>query len=185
MRRSLLLILCCAPVAVSCVTNDPAPLYADINYQVRCIDCEPRAVDDSAHHIAALNGENGFDVSCTVQQSGGRLVSFNAALIDAKHPTSSYGFEILQANVDKKDPGAGCRVLVTEGSNTYEGRCTSGDPTTGAPCQVIIKDDKGVATGSVLCDAIPNRNDSTVTRHVVLPGSTDAAKFAIHGCPGL
>jgi hypothetical protein len=186
MRRSLLLILCCAPLGLSCVTNDPAPHYADVSYQVRCIDCEPRAVDDSAHHIAALDGEKGFDVTCTVQpQSGGRLVTFGATLTDAKHPNASYAFKVLQVSVDKKDPGESCRVQVSEGSNTYEGRCTSGDPTADAPCQVKITDDHGLATGKILCGAIPNRNDSTVTRHVVKPGTTDAASFVIHGCDGL
>jgi len=186
MRRLLFLIACCVPAATSCVTNDPAPLYADVNYQVRCIDCEPRAVDDTPHHITALDGEKGFDVACTTQSvSGGRLVTFNASLIDSKHPTSTYAFKILQANVDKQDPGSSCRVQIVEGNNTYERHCTSRDPTADVPCHVKISDVKGSAKGSVLCGELPNRNDMTVTRHLVKPGTSDPAPFEIQGCPGL
>jgi hypothetical protein len=187
MRRLLALSLVFAPVSLACATSDPAPVYVSINYQVRCIDCNPRAADDSAHTITALDGADGFDVACTTQQlAKGRLVTFSANLVDSAHPSKNYGIKILQADVEKSDPGSSCRVQVVEGSNTYEGRCGSAAPSADVPCQLNkLKVSNGVVTGKLLCDAIPNRNDSSVTRYLVAPGSTDPISLEVHGCPDL
>ena len=170
MRRLLLLTLSFAAFPLACVNSDPAPVFVDVSYQLRCIDCEPRTADDSAHTINALDGENGFRVTCDSQRQGkDRLVTFSAGVTDSKHPSNSYAFKIFQADVDKSDPGSSCHTQVVEGSNSYDGPCSSGEPSSDRPCQLKLKLKDGVIKGSVLCNAIPNRNDSMLTRHLVSP----------------
>ncbi len=184
MRRLLLLSLSFAAFPLACVNSDPAPVFVDVSYQLRCIDCEPRAADDSAHTINALDGENGYSVTCNVDRRGkDRLVTFSAGVSDSTHPSKSYAFKIFQADVDKSDPGGSCHTEVVEGSNTYDGPCSSGDPSSDWPCQLKLKLKNGVIKGTVLCNAIPNHNDSTLTRHLVDPGTMDPVSFEIHGCP--
>jgi hypothetical protein len=187
MRPLLVLSLVVAPALAGCVQQDPSPLFLDLSYQVRCIDCQPVATDNLPRTIAALDGEGGFSVACSAQLSGkDRLLSFSATLIDAKHQSNNYSIKVIQADLDKSDPGAGCRVVVAEGANTYEGRCTSGDTTTEKPCQITkLKVDNGVVKGKLLCNNIPNNTDANTTRYVVKPSTTAAADFEVHGCVGL
>ena len=77
-------------------------------------------------------------------------------------------------------------MRVEEGSNTYEGDCTKGDPDEDAPCSVEFKQDGDVINGSVLCEDIPNRNMAMTKRHLVAPGASDEpARFELHGCTGI
>lgn len=187
--RRLLVCLVAAPALLAvtaCVRQDPAPLFVDMTYQVRCVDCTPRSVDDAPHAIAALNGEDGFAVSCRVQRPGkDRLVSFSATFKDAKHSDKNYSIKIRQADLDRADPGAGCLVDIAEGANTYEGTCTSGDPADDKPCQLKLSAKDGIVKGSLFCVNIPNRSENSLTRHIVSPDSTDPASFEVHGCVGL
>lgn len=187
MRPLLVLSLVSTAALMACVNQDPAPLFFDMSYQVRCVDCMPVTTDNLARTVAALDGESGFSVACSAQQVGkNRLLTFSATLIDAKHESNNYSIKILQANLDKSDPGAGCRVVVGEGANTYEGLCTSDTPTPDQPCQISnLKDDNGIVKGELLCNNIPNRTDANTTRYVVAPGSTKPATFEVHGCVGL
>jgi hypothetical protein len=176
---------------VSCTTLDPAPLYLDINYQVRCGDCQPRSIDDKPRDIKVINGEDSYVISCNVNQVGAkRQVSFTATHNGAK-ASDTYKFNVDRAFIDGKDPGNACKVRVSEGANTYVGSCTSGTPTADKPCQLSFKPVDGVITGSIWCQALPNGANSTITRDVVAP-YTDvsmptkaAVKFELDGCPGL
>jgi hypothetical protein len=168
----------------ACVKTDPAPRFVDASYQVRCIDCEPLSPDDSAHALLALDGENGFAISCSSEMRGkSRLLTFSAQSTDKKRASNNYSFKITQADIDSKDPGNSCKIRVSEGANTYEGACTSGDPSDDNPCHLEIAEKNGIVKGNVLCDKIPSVADATVFRYVVKPNTDDqAASFELHGC---
>jgi hypothetical protein len=170
----------------SCTTLDPAPIYIDMNYEVRCGDCQPRTVDDPQREIKVLDGERGYTLKCDVNTPGGqRQISFSAEHLGA-HTSDAFKLSVEQAYLDGKDPGQACKVRVTEGGNTYVGGCTGGSPTAANPCQISFTVDAGIVKGSFWCKALPNGANSTTTRDVVTPGSkADAIKFEVDGCTGL
>ena len=185
MRRSIALALAAASL-LACTEQDPPPLFIDVDYQVRCIDCQPLAPDDAIRRVTVLDGESGFRVQCSVFRRGGdRRLSFSARYTDEESANANYSFGLDQANLDSANPGSGCLVVVSEGNNTYEGKCTGGDPDADAPCRVELEEEDGIVMGSVLCEAIPNKNTGMFTRHVVAPNSQSAARFEVHGCRGL
>jgi len=184
--RRLFVLAIIAVTALACSEENPPPLYVDVNYQVRCIDCEPRAADDSPRDVRAIDGESGFDVACSITERGGdRLLTFSAIYMDAERPSRSYGLSLVQANLDGGDPGGSCLVVVSEGNNTYEGGCTAEDPDDEDPCQVELEAEDGIVTGTILCAEVPNKNSSMITRHLVDPNTEDPAEFEVHGCRNL
>jgi hypothetical protein len=179
MRRLLASCLVAVPALIACSNQDPAPMFVEVSYQVRCINCSPRAADDSPHAVTALDGENGFHVSCDIEQPAkDRLISFSVQ-------NGNYAIKILQAALDKPSPGTNCSVVVIEGSNTYRGACTDGSPTADEPCQVKLGVSHGNVTGTLLCENIPNDSDATVMRHVVKPGTDQPTAIEVDGCSGL
>jgi len=186
MRCLIVLALVAASCLFACVEEDPAPLYMDLDYQVRCIDCEPRTPDDDPHEIEAIDGEGNFTIDCNATRRGGdRLVSFSALYRDPEREDDNFSISVVQANLDSGDPGGSCRLGVTEGDNRYEGKCTAGDPTTEEPCQIELEEEDGIVSGSLLCDNVPNLSSTLITRYVVEPGSSDPVEFEVHGCSGL
>jgi hypothetical protein len=174
MRRLLALSLMAVPVLFACSEEDPAPQFIELDYQIRCLDCQPASMDEVPHKIDAVAGDSDVAVSCHTTGSKPELTfSLQGA---------SYMFRIRAASLAGKDPGDGCVVTVKEGSNTYEGGCTAGDPTEDQPCQVQLKQDDDVITGSVLCRNIPNALTPTVRRNIVAPSTSKAAEFEIHNC---
>src|SRR5689334_9073826 len=131
------LVFGCVAFALGCTEEDPAALFLDFNYQVRCLDCEPRSNDDPARDVHAVDGEDELTINCSVVDRGGdRLVSISVEHTDDRTGTVDYSLSIDQANLDSKDPGNGCRVHVKEGPNVYEGNCTGGDPNEETPCMI-------------------------------------------------
>ena len=189
LRRFYLLLSCfvALPGLLACSEEDPAPLFFKIDYQVRCIDCEPRSMDDPSRAIRGLDGERGFAVSCRATRQGGdRIATFSAMHTDTGDPANNYGITIDQVNLDGGDPGSSCRVSVTEGNNTYEGVCAPDEPEPpNAPCPVELELDGDVIQRSVYCDDIPNRSTTMITRYVVAPGEDAPADFEVQGCTGL
>lgn len=184
--RRLIALAFIAASSLACAEEDPPPLFVDLDYQVRCIDCEPRAADDAVRRVMALDGEDGFSVDCNVaRREGDRLVTFTAAYTDEERSRNSYSFGVIQANLDASGPGGSCRVVAVEGDNSYEGKCTGGDPSEEEPCRVELEAEDDIVMGSVLCENIPNRNSAMITRHLVAPNSESAARFEVHGCRGL
>ena len=184
--RFYLLCFIALPGLLACSEEDPAPLFFKIDYQVACIDCEPRAMNDPARAIRGLDGERGFAVSCRARQQGGdRIVTFSAVHRDTSNPSSNYGITIDQVNLDSGDPGSSCLVSVIEGNNTYEGVCAEDEPDENAPCAVDIELDGEVIQGSIYCARIPNRSTTMITRHVTAPDEDAPADFEVQGCTGL
>lgn len=178
---SLFVLCLCA-----CNNEDPAPLYLESDYQLRCIDCKPTALDETPRSLNVLNGEAGFVVECSAERdSGDRVVSFSASFADPTGKKDKYSIAVKQANIDGANPGVSCRANVVEGSNEYEGKCTGGAPTKDKPCVVKFKAEGGVLSGSLECKTIVNKSDAQIRRYLVAPGTNKAAKFTIDGCAGL
>jgi hypothetical protein len=175
-------------LSASCTTTDPAPIYVDMTYQLRCIDCQPRVPVEPVHDIMHLDGEAGYHMECFVSSSGGkRQLTVIASQSDSAHPDQDHSFRITQARFESKDPGSECEVRASEGGNTYVGKCTGGAPTATAPCQLTFKVNSGIVNGTVYCDNIPNPTSSPeTTRYLVAPFEANKpAKFEVHGCAGL
>ncbi|MDD9933515.1 MAG: hypothetical protein OXT09_07930 [Myxococcales bacterium] len=189
MHRWLFLSLIAALVGTvaGCTEEDPAPLFMDIRYQVRCVDCEPRAPDDPVRDVELLDGEQGYTIMCRANtRDGDRLLTFSTTFINPDMESENFSISVLQVNLDDDDPGSDCSVQVKEGSNTYEGDCTSGDPTVEEPCSVDFSVDGDVVTGEIFCADVPNRNMAMTKRHLVAPGEEEeGAQFELHGCTGL
>ena len=187
-----LLLVAVTVSAASCSSTDPAAVFIDFDYQVRCLLCEPRAPDDPKRQFMTLDGDNGYNVDCHVSTVGkDRVLSFSA-VFDAASTSMDHGIEVLQAAYESKDPGSKCLVRVREESNRYVGKCTGGDPTADEPCQVKIDVKDGIVTGTVFCKDIANEGIESSKRHIVLSDQPDPkandlvpATFEIHGCTGL
>jgi hypothetical protein len=184
MSRLLVLCLCAAPALLACAEQDPPPHFMDVTYQVRCVDCQPLSMDDKTRRVLAIDGENNFEVGCTANGSG-PLLSFSATHTDKDNKDNNYSIQVLQASLASRDPGKSCEVRVTEGSNSYSGKCTEDAPTEDSPCQVKFHRDDQNVTGSIFCKRIPNRNTAELTRWVVKPGTTKPFTFQVDGCEGL
>ncbi|MDH5674337.1 MAG: hypothetical protein OEZ06_19585 [Myxococcales bacterium] len=169
----------------ACNDKDPAPLFFDMAYQVRCVDCTPRANHDPIRDIETLDEESGFSVRCvaTRQENGERILTFETHFSDPEGKADSYSIRVDRANLDANGPGNSCSVTVVEDANTYEGGCTGGETGGKTPCQVILSEEGGIVEGSLLCTDIPNANNGMLSRHVTKPLSNDApAHFVVHGC---
>jgi hypothetical protein len=183
-RRLILFCVVALPWWLACSEDDAAPLFFEIDYQVRCGGCDPVTMDDEPRSVRALDGERGFSVECEAAlQNGDRILSLSA--MHAGSGASNYGIAIEGLNLEADDPGESCVVTVTEGNNTYEGACSPGGPGDTGPCQVELDIDGALVSGSVLCDQIGNRGNNTLTRDIVAPATADPAEFEIEGCSGL
>jgi hypothetical protein len=185
MRR--LLVLACLGCALACwagcKNEDPAALFLDINYQVRCGDCDPRSNDDPARDIHAVDGEDDLTIDCTtIERGGDRLVSFSLEHTDPKLGGIDFSLAVDQVNVDSNDPGDGCQVVAKEGSNVYQGECTGGDPSDDRPCSIKLKQEGDGVTGTLHCIHIENKAQPTFQRHITAPGNDKPAKIEVTGC---
>ena len=171
----------------ACEKLDPEARFASVEYQVRCVDCEPRAPDERRHEITLLDGEEGYEVSCDAVQAGGKdVVTFRIAFDDPDAPSSAHRFEIQKAEYGGSGPGSQCEVIIREGRNRYIGDCSGSKPSEDVPCQLELETEGTQVIGSLFCANIPLEGAPTVTRHVVEPGTEDKpARFEVHGCVGL
>ena len=186
--RHLIFITLVALLVPACVSEDAGPIYLETEYQVRCVRCEPRAPDNPIRKIEYLSGENGFDITCQVTERGGnKVVTMEADFSDAEAESRNYSLRLRLVSLDKSDPGPDCQVTVREGSNTYEGGCTAGEPDEEHPCKISLsRDGDDAIAGSIMCEEISNKANKGTKRHVVAPLSTDeAAEFKIYNCTDL
>jgi hypothetical protein len=177
------ILLACS---ASCSSDTTPTVYIQLSYQVRCLDCNPRAPDDNEHVIKNVDGEDGYKLTCQVKKENGvRRVDFSVAHTSSD-AASSYTFTLEKGSLDGDDSSGECQVTVIEGDNTYKAPCSSDEPSDDSPCQAQFSVDKGVIKGGVLCNNILNEAASTLTRYVVSPGTrTDPAGFSLYGCAGL
>lgn len=171
-----------------CPSNDPAGVYADIQYAVRCemMGMCPGTVQ---RDINGFNGEGALRVTCRVTDSGDqRILNFSAA------SGSSYGITITNASFPRAggSPGAGCSVTVTDGPNTFTGTCGGAAPSAAQPCQISsvaftteVETGSPLITGQMLCEGLPNRADATRVREVTGPAAAGGPlTFNIYDCTG-
>ena len=187
MRRlavSCLVSFSCASVGLlGCVEDDPAALFLDLDYQVRCLDCEPRSNDEPARKIHAVDGEDDLTINCSTElRDGDRLVTISLEHVDPEDGDVDYSLSIDQVNLDSKDPGSGCRINAKEGPNVYEGNCSGSEPSEDEPCVIKLEQEGDGVTGTLHCVRIPNKAQPTLTRHIVASGSEKAAKLEATGC---
>jgi len=186
--------------AAACNDADPLPTYVDVDYQVGCVFPECRALSSGPERvIMKVDGETGFDNSCTATRVNGvDLVTLRIRSVEEE-----ILFEIANALYDvENNVGDSCRVKITEGDNTYEGRCSSAAPTPSIPCQLtnFSTNNGGSVEGSLYCDNIPAASSPSTTRDVARSGAfsscTDSsgasvdprncpATFLIEPCSGL
>jgi hypothetical protein len=171
----------------SCTSFDPAPVYVQMDYQMRCIDCQGSS-DHAAHNIKALNGEKDLSLECSVTQQGSaRLLSFSL-LSGGEGP--SYELEVSQLRLDGKGTGDACRVTVEEGGTLYGGKmlgkCTPDEPTMDNPCQIKVDVDGDIIDGTIYCKQLTAAGNTSIWSHLVDPfSSSDPAVFELRNCTGL
>lgn len=167
-------------------TSDTAPtVYVGMAYQVRCIDCQPRALDDAARDVKAVDAEAGYKLTCAADKmSGTKRVSFSVEHAST-NSDNSYSLSVSHANIEGEESDGPCSVRVVEGANTYEGACGSDDPTEDRPCKISFDIKSGVLNGSLYCAKIASDASASIVRYVAAPLSKDPSKFEIHGCSGL
>ena len=171
MHRSLLALTALAFIA-SCNEEDPAALFADLSYQLRCLDCTPIAPDAPKRDFSVVNGEDGTTLSCST--SGGR-VSLEVIGED-------FQFKMLDV-LPGDDPGNQCEIRVREGGNEYRGGCKKVGGSGSNACEVELTGGGDSFSGTVECHNIKHMSNATLQRHVVAPGTTDeAAQVAVEGC---
>lgn len=163
-----------------CANTDPTPTYMQMDYQVRCRGMCNSSTDNTPRTITNLDGEDGYVVSCN--RNGTALTaSFDCNSADDACG-GEYSFKVLTATLGSGGPGNDCLVVVSEGANTYEGRCTANEPSADTPCHVDIEQSDDAIIGSVRCMDIPNVNAPTETRAVSDPGTDNPAMFEILNC---
>ncbi len=165
---------------LGCTNEDPAALFVDISYQLRCIDCDPRSPDGPMRDLLLVDGEMDTTLTCAASASG------STHEVDFSAQNSQYSLELHQVRLGA-NPGDQCQIEVKEGSgNTYRGGCKAVGSDDDAPCEVELTNEGGAITGSILCRRIQHTLTPTYTRYLLSPGSQDeAAEITIQGCAGL
>jgi len=169
--------------------DDPQPLFADLQWQVRCMESGGCSGLDP-HDINHLDGEDGHRIACSVEDSGdARVMTWST------YKGNDYGIEIRSAVfMGNGGPvmGTGCQVTVEEAGNTYRGSCSSSVPSVDFPCQisglmVADEDDGPTIRGNLRCEHLPATADMSRLREVTFPGADAAApvQFRIVNCSGL
>lgn len=177
MHRSLLALVALAFIA-SCNKEDPAALFADVRYQLRCLGCTPVAADGPKRDFSATDGQDGVRLSCDA----------DGGLISLRISGEGFTFNILDARPGD-EPGNRCEVQVSEGGtgNEYRGGCKGVDGDGSQPCEVeLVRDGDGSFSGTVECHNIPHRVTAAAVRQLVAPGTMDEpAEISVQGCAGL
>lgn len=193
MLRFASLVLLVALALAGCADDDPR-LYADAAWKVRCpagaMGCPQ---DDPDRQVTFFDGQGGHRISCAVELLPGgteQRFSFDIEL------GGQYRMQLLSAMVPRDGGsvlGTGCRMLVTEGVNTYTGACGASEPSAEQPCQVngitfgTSMDGYPQATANILCRDARNETTGEV-RDVTSPGAAGASMSTavrLLNCSGL
>lgn len=137
--------------------------------------------------VQVVDGENGFETSCSSVRSGGAtLVTMRA------RKGGEQLFELSSVLFgDVNSVGTACHVKIIDGDNTYEGSCSTAAPTFAVPCQITDfgKSSYGRLEGKLYCDNIKVASAPDITRDVVRAGTAGSApqpaEFKFDPCEGL
>lgn len=180
--RSLLALSAALCALAGCNESDPEPLYVDVQYQLRCFDCEEHT-NEPPHDIHHLDGDEGFALTCdTNPTEDGSLISFSAKFTDPENDKNDYGVEVAQAGLDDTPHGAGCTVKIFEGATTYAGRCADDEVDDDHPCEVALHREGEVVRGTLSCDRIPIENMVEPFRYLRRPDADKPAEVEVRGC---
>jgi hypothetical protein len=170
---------------VSCVSEDPAPIIAAVDYQLYCDrgnGCNG-LVSKSPHVVErAIDGQGGFSVSCS---KGDKLADISLDFAGA-----DYGFSLDSSTSE-------CTIRVVEESNVYLKSClvsgkgnadcgqtaaeefeeNSGDMAE-MPCQVSVSTDGSTVSGTLCCRNIPEDLKQALGNEYSLVLSQDKSKPA-------
>ena len=190
----ILILFLAVGLLTACGDDQDGRVYADVAWQVRCPDgamgCPQ---NDDARQVTAFDAESGHNISCSVEAStaGGQEIWY----FDVELP-GTYRIEPLNAAVPVGGgpvQGNGCQIRVTEGVNTYSGRCGAEPPNADQPCQLNnitfgqSMDGYPQASGNLLCRNIRDGTDGSV-RDVTSPGAGGAEQptpLRLLNCAGL
>jgi hypothetical protein len=149
--------------------------------------------DDPDRQVTVFNGQADHRISCQVELLPGGVqqrFSFDIEL------ARQYRMQLLSAIVPRDGGsimGTGCRMLVSEGVNTYSGNCGASVPSEDQPCQVngitfgTSMDGYPQATANVLCRNARNETTGEV-RDITSPGAAGASMSTavrLLNCSGL
>jgi hypothetical protein len=136
--------------------------------------------------VRAVDGEAGYSLDCSVTKSGSeKRVTFSAEH-QSSEAASTYLLSVKGAPLGGEASDELCEVRVIEGNNTYVAACSTDAPTTERPCQVTLKEKRGVINGELYCNKMPSNASLSQVRHLVAPyTSTDPVEFDLYGCRGL
>ena len=177
------LALCASLVLGACNETDPEALYIDVRYQLRCKDCSPRTNDGPVRDVHDLDGDGGFDLSCTTSTGDeGRLIDFSLEYTDPKDDHKNISLVVDQAGLGDAPHGAACSLKVSDGGSTYEGRCANGETTDERPCAIALERSGDIVRGTLDCDRIPIQDMLSPFRYLKAPSSDKPAQIEIRGC---
>ena len=185
-----------ATVTLGCGGDDPAPLFADLQWQVQC-KIAGGCAGIPNRSINNLDGEDEHDITCNVTTVDAvQFLTFRAFL------GTDFGMSVTNARFpDGGGPliGTDAVVEVEEGGNRFQGNAGANTPTTGQPCRIsnlrISEESDGPTIfADLLCVGLPARAAPSLIREVTFPGASydettatmaDPAKIRIVNCDGL
>lgn len=161
--RSKKLIIITGILLTSCVSENPAPVIAAINYRLYCdrgngcsgLESKPERIVERA-----IDGQDGYRILCS---KGDKVAD-----LSLEFDGSGYSL-----SVESSAPGSSsdCTVRIIEGKNVYQKSCvinggkaadcseTAADDFVGdiaeMPCQVSVKTEGSTVSGTVCCRNIP------------------------------
>ena len=194
MRRILLgCVSLIALAALGCGDDEPAKVYGDMQWAVRCTECGMcSGIRDRS--ILGLDGEMSQEISCNVTSSGDQRV-FTIRATNRADPEDVFGITIRGLAVSSMGgppQGSTCVVTVNEGGNRYTGPCGAVTATNEVqPCYLAPVAISDTAAGpevnfTMMCTDLPHEADANLRRELTSPGSAmQPGLFRITSCAGL
>ncbi|MBN1652798.1 MAG: hypothetical protein JXA30_03395 [Deltaproteobacteria bacterium] len=171
---------------VSCVSEDPVPPIADLDYQLFCdrgSGCNG-LVNEPKHRVErGIDGQDGFRIYCS---AGEKISDLNLSLVQTGYAISIRGESSAKSQK--------CSLRVEEGNNTYEKSCIISkggnadcseeasrefsENVADMPCQVSVVKDGSTVSGTACCRNIPLEYRQALGNEFSLVSSQDFTKPA-------
>lgn len=168
--------------------DSDAPRSIELDYKVRCDDCNP-SIEGPEHHIAVVDydpkdsGVSGLEAHCrVVQHESAQLANFSIRHADEDDASNDFSLEVKDAPLNASDEDSGdatCLVVASEGdpSRWYPAPCSTDAPSQGAPCQLDVSLDGDTLSGTLLCSHVHSG-----APEVASPMGDEPLSFELHGC---